>query len=124
MSKSIQDIANDFKVNRLTHHILLCCDQTNPKCCSKDDSLISWNYLKEQVEIFNRDNAHLEVFRTKANCLRLCQQGPIAVVYPDGTWYHSCTPEVLNRILQEHILQNKPVKEYIIESHPLKGFPV
>ncbi|MCX6990696.1 MAG: (2Fe-2S) ferredoxin domain-containing protein [Chlamydiae bacterium] len=91
-------------------HIFLCCDQTRPLCCSKDEGLVSWEYLKRRIKELNlQETVHLQ--RTKADCLRICQKGPIAVVYPDGVWYHSCTPEGLEKILQQHVLQGLPVKE-------------
>ncbi|MGF1486313.1 MAG: ferredoxin [Prochloraceae cyanobacterium] len=121
--ETIIEITEKLGIPQIERHLFLCSDQTKPKCCDKEIGLEAWNYLKKRLKELNLDRpTELNpncIFRTKANCLRVCSEGPILLVYPDGTWYKNVTVEAIEKIIQEHLLGNKIVEEYAFYRHPL-----
>lgn len=103
----------------IRRHIFLCATSENGKCCAPAEGKAAWAYLKKRLKQLGLADKG-GVARTKADCLRICAAGPVAVVWPDGVWYHSCNEAVLERIIQEHLVGGQPVEDFRLKPEPAK----
>lgn len=116
--KSAREEAERRGVGGYARHMFMC---VGPDCCTTDEGMAAWARLKKRVGELNAEPGRAAVYRTKVGCLRICTEGPTAVVYPEGTWYAGLKPENLERVIDEDLGKGRAVEDLVIGRNPLPG---
>lgn len=117
VNQQLQSTAAKLEIGKYHKHVFLC---TGPNCCTPEDGQAAWEMLKKEIKDKNCSSGPNACYRTKVGCLRICCHGPTMVVYPEGTWYHGMTADRIPQFVQQHLLEDKPVSEWIFAKNPLE----
>jgi (2Fe-2S) ferredoxin len=113
----LRTVAAKLGIGSYKRHVLLC---TGPNCCTPEEGLAAWEALKGQIKEHGLGAGENACYRTKVGCLRICCHGPTMVVYPEGTWYHGMSAERIPRLVQQHLIEGRPITEWIFAENPLR----
>jgi (2Fe-2S) ferredoxin len=112
----LETVAAKLGIGSYRRHVFLC---TGPNCCTPEEGLKAWEALKAQLKEHNLGAGERACYRTKVGCLRICCHGPTMVVYPEGTWYHGMSADRIPQFVRQHLIENRPVAEWIFARNPL-----
>jgi (2Fe-2S) ferredoxin len=114
--EQLDTAATKVGIGGYRRHVLLC---TGPNCCTPEDGLAAWEVLKQQIKDHDLGSGEKACYRTKVGCLRICCHGPTMLVYPEGTWYHGMNAERIPQFVQQHLVEDRPIEEWIFARNPL-----